>query len=166
MKDDYIVAIVDKRIREGVPDVATARPMVEGIIMNDKKADEIKKKLNNPTSLDAAAAPYHLQVMNSGADSTLTFQAEIINGIGHEPKVAGASFNKEYQSKVSPAFAGNSGVFVIKVNSVAAKATISPELEKLQMNEETSKDTQAALGQSFSALKKIADIKDDRSRFF
>jgi len=166
VKDDYIVAIVDKRIREGVPDVTTARPMVEGIIMNNKKADEIKKKLNNPTSLDAAAAPYHLQVMNSGADSTLTFQAEIINGIGHEPKVAGAAFNKDYQSKVSPAFAGNSGVFVIKVNSVAAKATVSPELEKLQMNEENSKDTQAALGQSFSALKKIANIQDNRSRFF
>ncbi|HEY5368216.1 MAG TPA: peptidylprolyl isomerase [Hanamia sp.] len=166
VKDDYIVAIVDKRITEGVPDVTMARAMVAGIIMNNKKADEIKKKLNNPTTLDAAAAPYHLQVLTSGADSTLTFQAEIINGIGNEPTVAGAAFNKDYQAKVSPAFAGNSGVFVVKVNSIAPKATISPVLEQLQANEENSKNTQAALGQSFNALKEMADIKDDRSRFF
>jgi len=166
VKDDYVVAIVDKKIKEGLPDVSTARPMVEGIIINRKKADEIKKKLNNPSTLEAAANPYHLQVQNSGADSTLTFDAQIINGIGNEPKVAGASFNKEYQSKVSPAFAGNSGVFVIKVNGVAAKATVPAEIEKLQMNEELNKNIQDALGQSFNALKKMADIKDNRSKFF
>jgi peptidyl-prolyl cis-trans isomerase D len=166
VKDDYIVAIVDKRVKEGVPDVNTARPMVEGVIMNNKKAEEIKKKLNNPATLEAAASPYHLEVMSSGADSTLTIQAQIINGIGNEPKVAGAAFNKDYQSKVSPAFAGNTGVFVIKVNSIASKATVSPEIEKIQTNEENSKNTQAALNQSFGALKKMADIKDNRSRFF
>jgi peptidyl-prolyl cis-trans isomerase D len=166
IKDDYVVAIVDKKLKKGLPDVNTARPMVEGIIMNIKKADEIKKKLNNPTTLEAAAAPYHLQVLTSGADSTLTFDARIINGIGNEPRVAGAAFNKEYQTKVSPAFAGNTGVFVIKVNSVSSKPAVSPEIEKVQMNEELNKNIQAALGQSFQALKKIADIKDNRSRFF
>jgi peptidyl-prolyl cis-trans isomerase D len=166
IKDDYVVAIVDKKVKKGLPDVNTARPMVEGIIMNIKKADEIKNKLNNPSTLEAAAAPYHLQVLSSGADSTLTFEAQIINGIGNEPRVAGAAFNKEYQTKVSPAFAGNTGVFVIKVNSVSSKAPVSPEVEKIQMNEELQKNIQAALGQSFQALKKIADIKDNRSRFF
>ena len=166
IKDDYVVAIVDKKVKKGLPDVNTARPMVEGIIMNIKKADEIKNKLDNPSTLEAAAAPYHLQVLSSGADSTLTFEAQIINGIGNEPRVAGAAFNKEYQTKVSPAFAGNTGVFVIKVNSVSSKAPVSPEVEKIQMNEELQKNIQAALGQSFQALKKIADIKDNRSRFF
>jgi peptidyl-prolyl cis-trans isomerase D len=166
IKDDYVVAIVDKKLKKGLPDVNTARPMVEGIIMNNKKAGEIKKKLNNPATLEAAAAPYHLQVLTSGADSTLTFQAQIINGIGNEPRVAGAAFNKEYQTKVSPAFAGNTGVFVIKVNNVSSKVPVSPEIGKIQMNEELQKNIQAALGQSFQALKKTADIKDNRSRFF
>lgn len=166
VKDDYIVAIVDRKVKDGVPDVNTARPMVEGIIRNMKKADEIKQKLNNPTSLEAAAAPYHLQVLTSGADSTLTFNAQIINGIGAEPRVAGAAFDKEYQTKVSPPFSGNSGVFVIKVNSVSPKVQVFPQLLKLQENEELNKDVQSALNQSFGALKKIADIKDDRSKFF
>ena len=166
VKDDFIVAIVDKKLKEGTPDVNTARPLVEGIIMNNKKADEIKKKLNNPATLEAAAAPYHLQVLNSGEDSTLTFDAQIINGIGQEPKVAGAAFDKDYQAKVSPAFAGNSGVFVIKVNGVYSKAPVNPELQKLQMNNELNKDVQSALSQSFEELKNTADIKDFRSKFF
>ena len=67
-------------------------------------------------------------MLNTGADSTLTFDAQIINGIGNEPKVAGAAFDKDYQTKVSPPIAGNTGVFVIKVNSVSAKAPVAPEM--------------------------------------
>lgn len=166
VKDDYVVAIVDQKVKEGVPDVNTMRPMLEGIIMNIKKAEEIKNKLNNPASLEAAAAPYHVQVLESGADSTLTFNAQIINGVGNEPKVAGAAFNKEYQTKVSPPISGNTGVFVIKVKGISPKVVLSPELEKLQANEEINKNIQSSLGQSFNALKQISNIKDYRSKFF
>ena len=166
VKDDFVVAIVDRKVKAGVPDVSTARPMVESIIRNMKKADEIKKKLNNPATLEAAAAAYNLQVLHTGEDSTLTFSAQIINGIGNEPKIAGAAFDKDYQSKVSPAIAGNTGVFVIKVNSIAAKAPLSEEAQKEQKATENTRAIQSALGQSFQALKKTADIKDYRSKFF
>ena len=166
LKDDFIVVIVDRRVKEGVPDVNTARPMVESIIRNMKKADEIKKKLNSPSTLETAAAAYNLQVLSTGADSTLTFEAQIINGVGNEPKVAGAAFNKDYQAKVSPPIAGNTGVFVIKVNSVSAKEPLSPEMQSQQKAAEHNRSIQSALGQSFNALKKTATIKDDRSKFF
>jgi peptidyl-prolyl cis-trans isomerase D len=166
LKDDFVVAIVDRRLKEGLPAADVARPMVEGIIMNNKKADIIKKKLNNPATLDAAAAAYHSQVLKTGEDSTLTFDAQIINGIGHEPKVAGAAFNKNYQAKVSPAFAGNSGVFVIKVDGVFAKEPVNEAMQKLQLNDEMNRNVQSALSESFQELKKTADIKDYRSKFF
>ena len=166
IKDDFIVAIVDKRLKEGIPDAETARPMVEGIIMNNKKTDIIKKKLNNPSTLEAAAASYNLQVLKTGEDSTLTFDAQIINGIGHEPKVAGAAFNKAYQTKISPAFEGNSGVFLIKVNGVYSKGPVNEALQKLQANDELNKNLQSTLNESFQELKKTADIKDYRSKFF
>jgi len=166
IKDDFIVAIVDKRLKEGLPDAETARPQVEGIIMNNKKADIIKKKLNNSSTLEAAAAAYNLQVLSTGDDSTLTFDAPIINGIGHEPKVAGAAFNKTYLTKVSPAIDGNSGVFVIKVNGVYPKTPVNEALQKLQMNDESNKNVQSTLSASFQELKSTAEIKDYRSRFF
>ncbi|MGN6267866.1 MAG: peptidylprolyl isomerase [Ginsengibacter sp.] len=166
LKDDFVVAIVERRLKEGLPAPDVARPMVEGIIMNNKKADIIKKKLNNPSTLDAAAAAYHSQVLTTGEDSTLTFDAQIINGIGHEPKVAGAAFNKNYQTKVSPAIAGNSGVFVIKVDGVFAKEPVNEAMQKLQLNDETNRNVQSALSESFQELKKTSDIKDYRSKFF
>ena len=166
MKDEFVVAVVDRKVNEGMPDVKTARPMVETTIRNTKKADEIKKKLNNPSTLEAAAKVYNLQVLNTGADSTLLFDAQLINGIGNEPKIAGASFNKSYQAKVSPPIAGNTGVFVIKVNSVSVKNTASPAMLSQQKSAEMNKILQTALGQSFASLKKKATIKDNRSKFF
>ncbi len=166
LKEDFVVATVDKKVDEGIPDVSIARPMTEPAIRNMKKAEEIKKKINNPSTLEAAAAPYNQQVLTTGADSTLTFDAQIINGVGSEPKVAGAAFNKTYQTKVSPPIAGNTGVFVIKVNSIAARAALPPEVQSQQMQSEQSRAMQAALGQSFNSLKKMAKIKDSRSKFF
>ncbi len=166
LKDQFVVAVVEKKVNEGTPDVNTARPQVESTIRNMKKAEQVKKKLNNPTSLEAAASAYRLQVLNTGTDSTLTFDAQIINGVGSEPKVAGAAFNKTYQSKVSPPIAGNTGVFVIKVNGISAKPALSPEMLSQQRNNEQSRVMQAALGQSFNSLKKMANIKDSRSKFF
>jgi peptidyl-prolyl cis-trans isomerase D len=166
VKDDFIVAVVDRTIKAGVPDAATARPMVESIVRNKKKGDEIKKKLNNPTTLQAAATAYNLQVLNTGEDSTLTFDAQIINGIGNEPKIAGASFNKEYQSKLSPAIAGNTGVFVIKVNSIGTKAPLPGEIAQQIKMQKMMNQIQSSIGQSFEGLKKIANIKDQRSKFF
>ncbi len=166
IKDQFVVAMVERKVNEGVPDVATARPQVESTIMNMKKAEEIKKKLNNPTSLEAAAKDYGLQVLNTGSDSTLTFDAQIINGVGSEPKVAGAAFDKAYQSKVSPPIAGNTGVFVIKVNSISAKPAPTAEILNQQNANAESRNVQTALGQSFNSLKKMAKIKDSRSKFF
>ena len=166
MKDEFIVTIVDRKVDEGVPDVKTARPLVESYIINEKKADEIIKKLNNPLTLEAAAKPYNQQVLITGGDSTLTFDAQLINGIGNEPKVAGAAFDKEYLAKVSPPIAGNTGVFVIKVNSVSPKTAATPEMLGQQKTAEINKAVQSAMGQSFAALKKMATIKDYRSKFF
>ncbi len=166
VKDDFVVAVLDHRVKAGIPDVRTARPMVEPIIRNLKKAGEIEKKLNKPSTLEAAAAAYSVQVLSTGSDSTLTFDAQIINGVGNEPKVAGAAFNKEYQTKVSPPIAGNTGVFVIKVNNVAAKEPLAPEMQARMKEQEINRNIQSALGQSFNSLKKMTNIKDNRSKFF
>ena len=166
VKDNFIVAILDRKVKEGIPDAITARPMVENIIRNNKKAEEITKKLNNVTTLEAAAKAFNLPVLTTGEDSTLTFNAQIINGVGNEPKVAGAAFNKAFQTKVSPPIKGNTGVFVIKTNSVFKKEGLPQSILDQQKKAQINGQIQAALGQSFESLKKIAEIKDNRSTFF
>ena len=166
VSNQFVVAVVTKKVKEGLPDVKTVRPLVESLVRNKKKADEIIKKLGKNSSPEAAAAVYQKQVLTTGADSTLTFNAVIINGVGNEPKVAGAAFNKDYQTKVSPPIAGNTGVFVIKVNSISTKPPAPLAVAQQQKNMKQNQLMQSALGKSFEALKKKADIKDKRSKFF
>jgi peptidyl-prolyl cis-trans isomerase D len=177
LKDEYVVAVVDKKISEGLPDAKTARPLVETIVRNKKKADEIKKKLGNPTSLENAAAVYKKQVLTTGSDSTLTFNAFIISGVGSEPRVAGASFNKQYQQKVSPPIEGNTGIFLIKVNSVNQRPADPPQVAEQKRAARIMELIQGGQGQqmrpsvgaingSYNSLKKMAEIKDKRSKFF
>ena len=164
--NQFVVAGVTKKVKEGLPDVKTARPLVESLVRNKKKAEEIIKKTGKATILETAAAAYQKQVLTTGADSTLTFNAAIINGIGNEPKVAGASFNKEFQTKSSPAIEGNTGVFFVKINSINPKPQPPDSIARQQRNMKVNQAMQSALGKSFEALKKIADIKDKRSKFF
>ncbi|UAY52092.1 peptidylprolyl isomerase [Ferruginibacter albus] len=164
--DKYIVATITKVQKAGLPDAAVARPQVEMLIRNQKKADQIIAKIGKDASVEKAGSTYNVPVQNAGADSSLTFGSFFISGIGQEPKVIGAAFNKDYQTKSSEPIIGNNGVYVIKVNSVGNKATDTPEAAA---SKTTQKERQIAQQFGYGwmeALKKTADIKDDRSKFF
>ena len=165
IQDQFIVAVVDKIQPEGLPDAKTARPMVELTVRNIKKAENITKKLSTAATLEAAAASYSVPVGSAGADSTLTFGAQIINGVGQEPKIIGAAFNKAYQTKMSEPIVGTNGVYLIKVNSVGNKPTDTPEVVAATAKEKTTAMVQTTYS-FFESLKKLADIKDNRSKIF
>lgn len=165
IQDQFIVAVVDKIQPEGLPDAKTARPMVELTVRNLKKAENITKKLSTAATLEAAAASYSVPVGSAGADSTLIFGAQIINGVGQEPKIIGAAFNKAYQTKMSEPIVGTNGVYLIKVNSVGNKTTDIPEVLAATAKEKTASMVQTTYS-FFESLKKLADIKDNRSKIF
>ena len=163
--DDFVVATVNKIYKEGTQDAATSRVGAEAIVRNRKKAELITAKLGATPTLETAAAAYNKQVLSAGADSTITMAGRIINGIGAEPKVIGAAFNKEYTTKASLPIIGTSGVYLVKVLGVQQKAESSA-------NEKAAQTTArfAAIRQQtnnwFEALRKQADIKDTRAKFF
>lgn len=165
IKDDIIVAAVDNVYKEGLQDAATARSGAEVIIRKQKKAAIIKTKLGANPTLESAAAAYGKQLMQAGADSSLTFNAQIINNLGMEQKVIGAAFNKEYQTKVSPAIDGTNGVYVIKVLNVSTKPADAPEVAA-QVAVSKLGAIRSQTNNWFEGLKKQADIKDNRSKFF
>jgi peptidyl-prolyl cis-trans isomerase D len=161
MSDRVVVAVVSKVVAKGLPDVQSIRPTLETQVRQSKKAGLIKEKLTATPTLEKAAAAYPGGVVaTAGADSMLVFTASIINGIGQEPKVIGASFNKAYQSKVSEPIEGNSGVYVIKVNSYGTKSVDVPATDK------TKQQAQQMYYGWVESIKKLADIKDDRSSQF
>jgi len=162
----FIVAILDKVQNEGTADVKSARRMVEGVIRNQKKAEAISKNLAANPTLDGAAAFYKVMVKTAGQDSSLVFNSAFIKEIGEEPKLIGASFNKDYQTKVSAPIVGNNGVYIIKVNSVGTKADITPEAAAAQITQQiTTLRNQAGSGW-YEGLKSQATIKDNRSKYY
>lgn len=165
IQDQFVVAVLNKIQPEGLPDAATGRPMAELTVRNLKKAEQIVKKLSAASTLETAAAAYSVQIGNVGADSTLTFGAQIINGVGQEPKVIGAAFNKGYQVKISAPIEGINGVYVLKVNSVGNKTTATSEAIATQAADRTKTMVQTTYS-FFESLKKMADIKDSRSKMY
>ena len=166
MGDQFVVATVDKIYKEGSQDIETARPLAENAIKEEKKADQIIKALGANPTLESASAKYAKEITMAGADSTLTFKAQIIDSVGNEPKLIGAIFNKANLGKVAAPIAGKTGVFIFKVNSIAEKAA-NPNEDKVQKRlEQTAALRNQAVSNWFEGLRKKATIKDDRSKFF
>jgi peptidyl-prolyl cis-trans isomerase D len=155
--EQFVVAVVTKVVAAGLPDAKTARPQVEFYVRNEKKAAQIKTKLAGVQSVEAAAAVYNVTVATAGADSTLTFSSAAINNVLAEPKLIGAVFNKANQTKLSEPIEGNSGVYVFKVTASGTKNIDAAIADKSKM-------LMQQLGGWYEGLKKIADIKDERSK--
>lgn len=161
--DQYVVAIVDRVYKEGTQDAKAARPMAERAIRNKKIAEGIIKKIGANPTLETAAAAYGKQVMVAGADSTLTFSSSMVNGLGVEPRVVGASFNKENQTKVSAPIEGGTGVYYIKVNSIGTKTADTPEQKEQAIKGALTGMRSQVTANWYEGLKNQATIKDKRA---
>jgi peptidyl-prolyl cis-trans isomerase D len=160
--DKFIVALITEKKKEGLANAKTARPQVESIIRNRKKAEQIIAKIGNSRDLNAIAGSFKTTVQR--ADS-ISFLSPFIAGVGMEPKVIGASFNAKNKGNVSEPITGSSGVFLIKTETVGMKSATDMDytMRRMQM-EQGSK--QNMLVQSSSALRKAAKIKDQRIKFY
>ena len=79
----------------------------------------------------------------------------------------GAAFNKVNQAKISDPIAGNGGVFVIKTENI--RAVPNAALDADEMRQSVLQQQQNAIANPqvlLSIIRKSADIKDNRHRFF
>jgi len=158
--DQIIVATITGINKAGLMGAVEARPLVEGLIRNDKKAKIIIDTKMKGNSLDEISKSTGSPIQR--ADS-ISFTTGFINGVGNEPKIVGAAFNKSLQAKASSLIAGNSGVFAVKGESIAAKASDAvPETVKQSLIQ----NRKMAIYRSVEALRKAATVKDYRFSFY
>jgi peptidyl-prolyl cis-trans isomerase D len=165
-EDKYVVAVLTNIREEGTASVEDVRPQVEAEVRKEKKAKQIIEKLNNPTSLDAAAKASNQPQQKA---ENISFNSPFVAALGYEPRVVGAAFNKSWgTAKVSAPIEGNAGVYVVKVDSYQPSgqpqdaASISHSYE--QGLKQMIGGQQGAM--LFEVLKKLSDIKDNRGKFF
>jgi peptidyl-prolyl cis-trans isomerase D len=158
----YVVAIITSVSPAGLATAAAARPQAEMFIRNEKKAQQIIANKLKGTTLEAMAQAAGTSVQR--ADS-VAFEAGFIPGVGAEPRVLGAAFNKTILNKVSTPIAGASGVFVVKPDAVGARAALATNIEDLRKRLADNTRNQVSY-RSMEALRLAASIKDLRSDFY
>jgi peptidyl-prolyl cis-trans isomerase D len=157
--DSYYVAIITGEEKAGLASVASAKPQVEGILRDQKKAAQIKQSFKgNTIEAIAASAKTTVQPVDS-----INFNYSMIPGIGNEPKLVGAAFNKAFLNKPSAPIAGNAGVFVISIKSQGAKAATQ---DLASFESDLLNRTRSVIYRTNIGLKKVAKIKDNRMKVY
>ena len=154
----HVVAKLKSISGNGLMTAEEARPQVEQIVKNKKKAEKIKSKLKGASLLAIATA--NKVLVQQAVD--LTLENPSVPNAGYEPKVVGVAFSSK-PGKISEPIEGNSGMYVV-VNKTVTKA---PALKK--HDEYVNKIKQQVASYSsrvISALKTDADIKDNRADFY
>ncbi|MGZ8557604.1 MAG: peptidylprolyl isomerase [Chitinophagaceae bacterium] len=161
--ENYVVAIITEVNEKGTQSVAKARPLVEPLLRNDKKAEQIIKKIGAIITPEAAATALSGKTIEtvdslrmSGSQSTI---------VSSEPKVIGASFNPANKGKViAQAIEGTSGVYVVRVNNVTATAVANANVA--EQRKAKYQEAKARGGYPQQVLMEAADIKDNRSEIY
>ncbi len=162
--NSYVVAVVTEINPKGTQSASKARMMVEPLLRNHKKAEQITKKIGTITTLEAAASVLGGKQIET-ADSVRLSGVPPSPLVSSEPKVLGAAFNPANRGKVvTQAIEGNSGVYILRVNNVAATAVADANVaEQRKQRYEQVKMRGSGFAQ---ALIESADIKDNRSKFY
>lgn len=154
----HVIAKLKKVTPKGVMSAEEARPMVENILKNKKKAEKIKAKLNG-SSLASLATANKVTVMNA---LDLTLGNPALPGAGFEPKVVGTAFASKV-GQVSKPIEGNSGVYVVVTKAVTKAPAIKDFKEQVS---QLSAQAKGNAGRIMTALRNEADIEDNRADFY
>ncbi|OOG71804.1 peptidylprolyl isomerase [Flavobacterium sp. A45] len=154
----HVIAKVKAIDNSGLIPVDQARPYVESILKNKKKAEILKAKMNG-SSLEAIAKATGTTVQQA-TDVTLE-NPVLTGGVGQEPKVVGNAFALA-ANKLSAPIEGVTGVYVVKnISTVKAPALKSYTDNVAKLKAQSASEVNRVL----PALKDDADIKDNRKDF-
>lgn len=164
--DSYIVAVLTEVNKPGLQSVNTVRPYIEPILRNRKKAQQITKSIGNITTLEEVSARLNQPIQ--AADS-VRLGGGGLNPIGYEARVIGAAFNPANKGKVvTQVLEGQSGVYVVRVNSTGTTPVNVANIDEQRKMLETQTRQQVSSYQfsPVNTLRAAADIKDYRAKFY
>lgn len=160
----YIIAKCTKVKLEGIPEMEDVRSDLELVVRNRKKGDQISKKfeaaLKKSKNMDQLAkAVGSVEMLIPGQ----LFANDNVPGAGYDLKVLGALFGTG-KNKFSPIIRGENAVYVIWVTNVNTPQ--EPEGFEDQKRMLTDQNRQAIDAGVLDALRKKANIKDQRYKYF
>lgn len=154
----HVIARLKKINPKGLTPIEDARPSVEGILKNEKKAQLIIAKMKG-SSLEAIAKANKTTVMNIPA---VTIESPMLPSVGMEAKVVGTAFGTP-KNKISEPIEGLSGVYVIKTKAVTKAPKIAKYDEYVtRLKQQAAQNANRVI----PTLRNAADIQDNRVEFY
>lgn len=156
----YVLAGVKTIFKPGNATADQVKEDIETVVINRKKGELITDKIKGK-GVEAAAAQYSAKVDTL---RNIRFnQSFLPNNVGSEPRFNAYAF-KLKQGQTSKAFVGNNGVYVVNAFNVSTPSSAS-DVNQLKSTLATS--ARAQVGTRFMpAFRKMAKIKDNRSKYF
>ena len=158
-----VVAMLTNITEEGTQNFEDVRFQVESAVKREKSAEALKEEFNtalsNTSNIDELA-----KIMNLAPEvaSLLSFSSNTIPD-GFEPNVVGAFYGTE-EGQMSKPVVGNSGVYVVSTEGVKESAA-PKDFTALKKQLEGQLHPRANF-EVFNALKELAEIEDNRSKFY
>ena len=157
--NSYVVASLTKEYVKGVPELEDIKEQITALVIKEKKASKISKSIK--TSDLASIASANDTSVVSGQKTT--FANLNLEGIGYEPELVGGIFANKVGAVSSP-ITGRNGVYVVQVTAID-KATSQADFGVQKLNMQTQASSYAN-NASYNALKKAADVQDNRVDFY
>jgi len=158
-KDRYIIAIVSSIKEKGAPLFEDIEATMKRDLIEEKKTKRFSNQLLKDKSLSAMAKRANGEVMKA----EVTFGNPQITGAGYEPEVVGALFSGLKDGQRTLPLKGKMGVYVIRIDKTTKAPTAANyNLERDQLLSALKGGLQ---GQAISALKKKAEVIDNRKLF-
>lgn len=157
----YVIAGVKTIFKPGNATADQVKEDIETVVINRKKGELIVDKIKGK-GVEAAAAQYSAKVDTL---RNIRFnQSFLPNNVGSEPRFNAYAF-KLKQGQTSKPFAGNNGVYVVNAFNVSTPTSATADVNQLKTTLATS--ARAQVGTRFMpAFRKMAKIKDNRSKYF
>lgn len=152
-----VIAKLKKVSEKGLMSVEEAKPSVEPILKNKKKAEKIKAKMTG-TTLESIAKASGAAVQQAVG---LTIENANIPNAGPERKVVGTAFALSV-NKVSAPIEGNSGIYVVKPTLIERAPALKNHSDYIA---KVKSQVAGYSGRVIPALKADADIEDNRAQF-
>ncbi len=159
LPNGYAIVQLTRKNPKALMSIAQASATVTPILRKEKKAKKIRESISGSTLQEIATS----QGVTVKTANAITMANPNLPGIGVEPKVVGTAFGTK-QGEETNLIDGKTGVFKVKV----LKITYAPELDNYasfagQLNRSILPRIQNDV---ISALKKAADIEDNRADFY
>ncbi len=162
--DMLIVAHLVRIKKEGTAEVDDVRDKVTRLVLNEKKAEILKKQLDDATKKHKTMEDVAMAVKSVAQPFfNLNFYATNVQFAGNDPKLVGFVCGLK-PNQISKPFVSSEGVHLILLEKIDV-----PELPKDLSSRKSimyQQKKQQAYNSVFEALKKAADLKDERFKFY